>query len=77
METQMAAISNPGIDPAFPPPGGGNKQGLTIRDFFAAHALAGLCVNAGRMDEPGMVRSLAEEAYRLADATVEARKGVK
>ncbi len=73
----MAVIANPGIDPAFPPPGGGNKQGLTIRDFFAAHALSGLCVNAGRMNGPEIVRLLAEEAYRLADATVEARKGVK
>jgi len=70
----MAAISNPGIDPAFPPPGGGNKQGLTMRDFFAAHALGGLRVNAAKLGDAESMRLIAEEAYRLADATVEARK---
>ena len=70
----MAFISNPGVDPAFPPPGGGNKQGLTIRDYFAAHALAALCTSAGRETGPDAVRAIAEQAYRLADAAVLARK---
>lgn len=70
----MAFISNPGVDPAFPPPGGGNKQGLTMRDYFAAHALSGLCANASRANAAGGERAMAEEAYRLADAAIEARK---
>ena len=48
-----------------------------MRDFFAAHALGGLCVNADRLGDAESVRLIAEEAYRLADATVEARKIVR
>ena len=69
----MAVISNPGIDPAFPPPaGGGNKQGITIRDYFAATVLAGLATAfAGELD--GRSSELADQAYALADAMVKAR----
>jgi hypothetical protein len=70
----MPFVPDPGTDPAFPPPGGGNKQGVTVRDYFAAHAIVGLCANVARMNQPGAAQSIAEEAYQLADAAVEARK---
>ena len=68
----MAAIVNYGKDPAFPPPGGGNKQGITIRDYFAATALIGLAT-ACRGETDGKSKELADQAYALADAMVQAR----
>lgn len=69
----MALIVNYGIDPAFPPPGGGNKQGITIRDYFAATALVGLAsAFAGELD--GRSSEIAVQAYGLADAMVKARE---
>ena len=68
----MAVTPNYGVDPAFPPPGGGNKQGLTIRDYFAATALVGLATAfAGELD--GRSSEIADQAYSLADAMVKAR----
>jgi hypothetical protein len=72
MECDMAMIQYPGLDPAFPPPGGGNKQGLTIRDYFAATALVGLATAfAGELDERSA--EIAGQAYALADAMIKAR----
>ena len=71
----MAYTTDPGLDPAFPPPaGGGNKQGVTVRDYLAAYALSGLCVNMGRAPDAPSIQLIADEAYRLADAALEARK---
>jgi|SoiMethySBSTD1v2_1073268.scaffolds.fasta_scaffold400278_2 hypothetical protein len=69
----MVAIPNYGKDPAFPPPGGANKQGITIRDYFAATALIGLTTALGQASD-GRGRELAEQAYALADAMVKARE---
>lgn len=63
-------MASHGIDPAFPPPGGGNKQGLTIRDYFAASALNGIMGAYPEMISNG---EAAVEAYRMADAMLKAR----
>jgi len=69
----MAAIQNYGKDPAFPPAAGANKQGITIRDYFAATALIGLTTAyAGEIE--GRTTELAGQAYALADAMVKARE---
>ena len=49
----------------------GNK-GMTLRDYFAAHLMQGICAGS-----PSMVwanKRLAEEVYALADAMLKARE---
>lgn len=51
--------------------------GLSVRDYFAAKALAGMLANPEQDYAPlidDKVPMLASEAYRLADAMLEARK---
>jgi hypothetical protein len=46
--------------------------GMTLRDYFAAHLMQGICAGS-----PSMVwanKRLAEEAYDLADAMLKARE---
>ena len=46
--------------------------GMTLRDYFAAHLMQGICAGS-----PSMVwanKRLAEEAYDLADAMMKARE---
>lgn len=47
--------------------------GMSLRDWFAGHALVGLM--AGRPDAECGPKGYANDAYRLADAMLEARKG--
>jgi len=69
----MVMVINHGMDPAFPPPGGGSQQGITIRDYFAATVLVGLTTAfAGELDGRGS--EIAAQAYALADAMVKARE---
>lgn len=58
--------------PAFPVPGiAESTLGMSLRDWFAGQALAGLM--AGR--EPGgSFRDFADDSYSYADAMLEARK---
>ena len=59
-------------------------QGMSLRDWFAGRALAGLCANPGGPYQANehdgwqivncMPINVAEEAYYLADAMLEARK---
>ena len=47
-------------------------EGMTLRDYFAAHLMQGICAGS-----PSMVwanKRLAEEAYDLADAMLKARE---
>ena len=68
----MPAVYNRGLDPAFPPPGGGGQQGITVRDYFAATALIGLAqAFAGETD--GRASEIAGQAYSIADAMIKAR----
>lgn len=70
------ALGLPG-GPAFPIsiPGYGDNgcEGMSLRDYFAAHALIGVMIvhpNNHSYSEDAM----AADAYRLADAMLEARK---
>jgi hypothetical protein len=66
MEIEM---NNP---PAFPNPHRADLTGMTLRDYFAAHFMQGICAGS-----PSMVwanKRLAEEAYDLADAMLKARE---
>lgn len=50
-------------------------EGMTLRDYFAAKAMQGICVNAGRNGyELDRQEQMAAGAYLLADAMLEARK---
>lgn len=44
------------------------QHGMTLRDYFAAAALQGMCANGGA---PALVRAI--DAYDYADAMLEAR----
>jgi hypothetical protein len=64
--------------PAFPLPlsdalrwNDSEYHGMTLRDYFAAAALQGMCAGLQRGDDPDAVP---EFAYMMADAMLEARK---
>lgn len=65
--------------PAFPCAdadfGSPSKEGMTLRDYFAAKALNGLL--AGQFRDTGSLnlKELPEEAYKIADAMIAAREG--
>jgi hypothetical protein len=63
--------------PAFPtlfiePNYGSGYAGMTMRDYFAAAALQGLMSSQCQVDDPYPIY-----AYRIADAMLKAREGVK
>lgn len=70
--------------PAFPCPSGtsfgfdphNGKTGLTIRDYFAAMALQGLCVGRSEIahDFDEAITKQAKACYRLADAMLTQRE---
>lgn len=69
--------------PAFPRPAGdysgtkhgnGAQSGMSLRDYFAAHALAGLCANE-RWNATYQVEKVASSAYAMADAMLRNREG--
>ena len=56
--------------PAFPFKGAINdSSGMTLRDYFAAKAMQGLCANGGVVAD-----DMAKAAYILADAMLKARE---
>lgn len=69
--------------PAFPVAGvtsdgsgsGWSEEGMTLRDYFAAKAMAKMCQQNWRVFESieGEMDSVAEYAYRMADAMMKAR----
>jgi hypothetical protein len=65
--------------PAFPHEfkyGDGTSQrteGMTLRDYFAAKALQGICAAPEHLDRIGSFKNAAETAYELADAMLAAR----
>lgn len=48
------------------------EQGMTLRDYFAEAALQGLLINGHHKNV--RYSTIAEDAYKLADAMIEARK---
>ena len=50
---------------------GASLSGMTLRDWFAGQALAGMLANGGAVSWEGD----ATNAYTVADAMLEARKG--
>jgi hypothetical protein len=55
--------------PAFP---GYGEPGMTLRDYFAAKAITGIC-NDGLPDS-SFCKYAAERAYEMADAMIKARE---
>lgn len=60
--------------PAFPQPNSPAEygRGMTLRDYFAAHALQGICANQDNRTYKGPM-DFAVAAYVLADAMLKAR----
>lgn len=51
--------------------------GMTLRDYFAGQALAGLGIGFGEGDVQWFEQYGAKAAYRIADAMIAAREGGK
>lgn len=77
----MSAINTGG--PAFPQHGWSSNQevrrmmeqsghGMTLRDYFAAQSIAG--INPGRLYGDDGIQTIADQAYKLADAMLAARE---
>ena len=70
--------------PAFPtaiPAGNGHEEiqfkGISVRDYYAAAALQGLCVNErffGAMDQPSQKTQIVQKAFAYADAMLKERE---
>jgi len=68
----MTDNSNKGKEPAFPTDGSQgltSSQGMTLRDYFAGQALAGI-LSRGSMSAPGASKL----AYCAADAMIKERE---
>ncbi len=63
--------------PAFPNDAriqlGDDYQGMTLRDYFAGHALSGV-VDLITVSKPETYKFIANLSYKIADAMLEARK---
>jgi hypothetical protein len=64
--------------PAFPEPSRSwqySSNGMSLRDWFAGQALAGILMNYTTQKFGATEQTAAEYAYRYADAMIAARKG--
>ena len=64
--------------PAFPEPNREHyyvQSGMSLRDWFAGQALAGILMNYTTQKFGATEQTAAEYAYRYADAMIAARKG--
>lgn len=50
------------------------KGGITLRDYFAAHIVAGFATDTLLSLFPDGMKEMAEKAYQWADTLIEARK---
>lgn len=60
--------------PAFPPSNPGYAHGMTLRDYFAAKAMQAEYQAVSARGGCELYSDIAERAYILADAMLEARK---
>jgi hypothetical protein len=49
-----------------------NSQGMTLRDYFAAHALQALIIREGK-DHSGVINEITTTAYQYADDMLKER----
>ena len=62
--------------PAFPRDTSVNQSGMSLRDYFAAAALTGMCANPNAVKENGEFSSSNfRTCYEMADAMIKAREG--
>jgi hypothetical protein len=66
IETGGPAFPVPANEPIHP-----GTTGMMLRDYFAARAMQAMCEEVSRYDQ---FNSCAKDAYKLADAMMEARK---
>ena len=59
---------------AFPNPHRTDMTGMTLRDYFAAKAMQGICNGRSHTDLKGHANASAKVAYALADAMLKARE---
>lgn len=59
---------------AFPHDGGAGNEGMTLRDWFAGQALAGMMADPNVRVDAETNRVIARQSYDLADAMIEARQ---
>ncbi len=72
---RLAEPANPYAFPHVDPRGGSlGNMGMDLRDYFAASAMVGM---AGALDTAFSPSSIAQRAYRIADAMLAAREGVQ
>lgn len=50
------------------------SEGMSLRDYFAAKAMQGICCNRSHVELKGHANASAKVAYLIADALLEARK---
>ena len=64
--------------PAFPRTGADGhtspQSGMSLRDYFAAYAMNGICSSRSHSDLNGHAIASARVAYNIADAMIKARK---
>ena len=70
----MTNQTKPNGGPAFPNPKFNNESGMTLRDYFAAMAMQGMCSSDAHCVDGWAHSDIAVQAYQIADAMLEARK---
>lgn len=58
-------------------PNGDAVPGMTLRDWFAGQALAGIMTDMARQEKssfPVTIKDVAQKSYQIADAMLEERK---
>lgn len=66
-----STIENPSVFPLAPPKGTYHQSGMTLRDYFAAMAMNALIIKSNSNLD------WSKQAYRLADAMLNARQETK
>jgi hypothetical protein len=61
------------MEQAFPNPHRTDMTGMSLRDYFAAKAMQGICNGRSHTDLKGHAIASAKVAYELADAMLKAR----